>query len=244
VTTIYPDSQYTEEGTDYNGGFNNALDPDAAIDEELRNVGDAPAPVAQDLDIDEDEGQEDTGSRASKSGSKPNNRAQFRRVAQKALDVDAASETARTIAASVLGCPSAAADLAAYIMSAPRQSSSPLSDITQVADEIVQNPLLAGITPASWELPRLRAVWAVLHGLGEEGLSWPARPVNKKLLHQRPLGLKKPRNCRAQTLSWSATPLDGSSWAGSSSSRTSWRCRCSPPPASWLSRSCWRSPNR
>ena len=51
-------------------------------------------------------------------------------------------------------------------MSAPRQSTSPLSDIAQVADEIVKNPLLAGITPASWELPRLRAVWAVLHGLG------------------------------------------------------------------------------
>lgn len=174
MTTIFPDTQYGNEGSQYEGGFNNAMDPDEAIDEEIRNANEAPA--AQEPDVDDDEGQDDTGSRTSKAGSKPNNRAQFRRVAQKALDVDAASETARTIAASVLGCPSTPADLAAYIMSAPRQSTSPLSDITQVADEIVQNPLLAGITPASWELPRLRAVWAVLHGLG--AVNSPSAPAS------------------------------------------------------------------
>lgn len=164
MTTIFPDTQYGNEGTQYNDGFGSALDPDAAIDEELGGAADA---SAQDADIDsDDDGAEDASARASKGGSKPNNRAQFRRVAQKALDVHAATETARTLAASVLGCPSTPADLAAYIMTAPRQSTSPLADIAQVAEEIAKNPLMAGIIPASWEMPRVRAVWAVLHGLG------------------------------------------------------------------------------
>lgn len=167
MSTIYP------EQTQY--GFNGAMDPDEAIREELETPV-IDTPDEDELDTDTDDGAEDTTSRSTKGGSKPNNRAQFRRVAQKALDVHGATETARVLAASVLGCPAAPADLAAHIMTAPRQSTSPLGDISQVADEIVENPLLAGITPASWEAPRLRAVWSVLYGL--EAVSSPSAPAS------------------------------------------------------------------
>lgn len=175
TTMVYPeDTQYGQhEG---NGFDSSALDVDEAINDELSTPGaNTSAPSHQDADT-EDDGAEDSTSRSTKGGSKPNNRNQFRRVAQKALEVDAASDTARTLAASVLGCASAPAELTAYIMTAPRQSTSPLADIAQVAEEIVNNPLLAGITPASWESPRLRAVWAVLHGLG--AVNSPSAPAS------------------------------------------------------------------
>lgn len=172
-TTIYPEDTSYETPTIH--GFDQALDPDAAIDEEAQGMANEPVYNARDHDADEDSS-EDSSARSTKGAAKSNNRSQFRRVAQKALDVSAASETARTLAASVLGCPSAPADLTAYIMTAPRQSTSPLADITQVAEEIISNPLLAGITPASWESPRLRAVWAVLHGL--DAVNSPSAPAS------------------------------------------------------------------
>lgn len=178
--TIYP--QDTGYDAPASTSFDQALDLDAAIDEEAQGQANEPAynePAynARDNDHDADEdSSEDSSARSTKGAAKSNNRSQFRRVAQKALDINAASETARTLAASVLGCPSAPADLTAYIMTAPRQSTSPLADIAQVAEEIISNPLLAGITPASWESPRLRAVWAVLHGL--DAVNSPSAPAS------------------------------------------------------------------
>lgn len=176
MTTIYPEDTQNRDHYGNSGFDDSALDVDEAINEELAApVADTSAHSRQDDDTDDD-GAEDATSRSTKGGSKPNNRNQFRRVAQKALEVDAASGTARTLAASVLNCAPATADLTAYIMTAPRQSTSPLADIAQVAEEIVENPLLAGITPASWESPRLRAVWAVLHGLG--AVNSPSAPAS------------------------------------------------------------------
>ncbi|MCU6479109.1 hypothetical protein [Arthrobacter sp. A2-55] len=155
--------------TPYETGYDTnpaADEPDALelLDDDLDTSDDDGAAAAEKDAVDEAAGDDGAGLKA-KQPAKPS-KGTFRRVAAKALEVQEASATSRTLAASVLGSTDDVADLAASIMLAPRGSSTPLSDVDEIATALQDAPWEAGVIATALERGRLKAVWTLLHALG------------------------------------------------------------------------------
>ena len=141
-------------------------DADTSTDEELELSEDS---------ADDDAAEAGTGAAKAKNQAK-SNRALFRRVAAKALEVQSASDDTRALAASLLGSSDDVVDLTAAIMTAPRSATAALTDIEELSAALIDAPWEAGITATSMGRPRLRAVWSLLHTLGAVGT--PAAPAS------------------------------------------------------------------
>lgn len=149
--------------------------PDTAEDYDGAPAEEAPADADEELDGEQDEST-DAGSGRTRTAAKPaSSKAAFRRVAAKALEVDAASGTTRSVAAVLTGSTEDAADLTAAIMTAPRSVTAPLSDLDEVIDALATRPWEAGVIAASMDRSRLKAVWGLLHAL--EAVDTPAPPA-------------------------------------------------------------------
>lgn len=131
---------------------------------------------------------ESTGKISAKEKAKLN-RAAYRKGASKAIELSGASETALTILAELTSTANDPAELAASILSAPRGLVQPLDDINELAADITDNPLAAGLTAVAWGSSRIKAVWGVLHAVGElETARVPAADVKAAMAILDPVG--------------------------------------------------------
>lgn len=168
TTTPYETDRFQPSG--FAESDEDLLNPDAAIDAELD--GDQDVDPDADLDSAEDDAAEDTvdggtGSKT-KAAAKPS-RTLFRRVANKTLEVQSASDTVRALAASLLGSSEDVVELTTAIMSAPRLTGSPLGDIDTISEACKEDPFEAAITAGALGRPRLKGVWSLLHTIGSVG---------------------------------------------------------------------------
>lgn len=153
---------------------------DASSLDELDGLNGLSNSADEDLDLGDDSAEDDaaeSGNGAAKAKNQAkSNRALFRRVAAKALEVQSASDDTRALAASLLGSSDDVVDLTAAIMTAPRSATAALTDIEELSAALIDAPWEAGITATSMGRPRLRAVWSLLHTLGTVGT--PAAPAS------------------------------------------------------------------
>ncbi|QOD05914.1 hypothetical protein [Pseudarthrobacter sp. BIM B-2242] len=107
------------------------------------------------------------------------NRAVIRKTAAKAIEVNAAPESTRVLAATLLGCSADPVDLATAIMSAPRASGTAVADLDEISVAIKDAPWEAGVTATALERGRQKDVWALLHTLDAVGTPTPPQAVAK-----------------------------------------------------------------
>lgn len=100
-----------------------------------------------------------------------------RQAAQKALDVEAADTEDRRIAAAILGCEDDTVDLTTAILSSPKQASAMRALDDGESVEIVDGDVNRVVEAGSLERERLRALWQVLHLLGDLAEEMPGSDI-------------------------------------------------------------------
>lgn len=158
-------------------GYNQApLDELPELGEDYAGEAEDAAGADQEIeDADTADAAENGTGRARAAARPASPKASFRRVAVKALEVDAASATTRAVAAVLTGSTEDVADLTAAIMTAPRGAAAALADLDEVIEALATRPWEAGVIAASMDRARLKAVWGLLHAL--EAVDTPAPPA-------------------------------------------------------------------
>lgn len=157
-------------------------EPENEADNYSLDLADQDVDTDSDADTDEDQGgaEETAGSGESKARNQAKaNRAVIRKTAAKAIEVNAAPESTRVLAGTLLGCSSDPVDLATAIMTAPRASGTAVADLDEISVAIKDAPWEAGVIATALERGRQKDVWALLHTLDAVGTPTPPQAVAK-----------------------------------------------------------------
>lgn len=128
-----------------------------------------------------DESADETGTGAASGPraalAKPN-KAFIRKVAAKAIEVNAAEDSTRILAAALLGTSEDTVDLVAGIMTAGRGAGQPLADIGEIVTALKEEPWEAGVIATALDAARQKAVWNVLYA--RDAVGSPTQPKSQQ----------------------------------------------------------------
>lgn len=136
---------------------------------------DAPVDADQADDSERDE-PEDTGSEARSKGAGLTRQA-AKKVIEKYLELDAATDVQLRLLAAVLGGKPDAAELTATIVSAPRTNLGALNELGAIAASATANPFEAVMQAAALSRESSKRIWAVLTGLDAVTGSLPGKDL-------------------------------------------------------------------